>query len=392
MNDGGINQLLATDGDGVLSWTSVAGAGGLDASGSSANYISKFIDADTLTNSVIYETGGKIGIGTTAPSQLFQVNNSGANAFVVTSGGNVGIGATSPGQKLSVNGTFGIIETGASPQYYTIFQGGDQGGDITYTLPVDDGGPSQVLTSNGTGTLTWESVTGVGGIDGTGQANYAAYWLDADTLTNEQYLSVSRGGSGTGTFTANNLLKGNGTSAFSSSIIYDSGTNVGIGTTDPQAKLDVAGDLRVQTLAGGATNTVVTHASGVLQTQTIDSRVWGSSLADGTGQAGYAAYWSDANTLTNEQYLSVTRGGTGTGTFATGGVLYGNATGAIQTTLQGTSGQVLVASDAQLPVFRTLSGDVTINYLGETTITSDAVALRTTPPETMSAPSPTARA
>lgn len=47
---------------------------------------------------------GNVGIGTTGPSQLFQVNPSGSSAFVVTSGGNVGIGFTTPANPLSVTG------------------------------------------------------------------------------------------------------------------------------------------------------------------------------------------------------------------------------------------------------------------------------------------------
>jgi len=83
---------------------------------------------------------------------------------------------------------------------------------------------------------------------------------------------------------------------------------VGVGTTAPAHKLDVNGDLRVSTLAAGSTDTVVTHNAGVLQTRNIDSRVWGSTLVDGSGTANYVARWSDANTLTT-------------------GVLYDNGTG-----------------------------------------------------------------
>ncbi len=59
-------------------------------------------------------------------------------------------------------------------------------------------------------------------------------------LTNS--LTVSSGGTGANTFSANYVLKGNGTSALSSSIIYDNGTNVGIGTTSPGAKLQINAD------------------------------------------------------------------------------------------------------------------------------------------------------
>lgn len=46
-----------------------------------------------------------VGIGTTAPSQIFQVNTSGTSSFVVTSGGNAGIGTTAPAGKFDITDT-----------------------------------------------------------------------------------------------------------------------------------------------------------------------------------------------------------------------------------------------------------------------------------------------
>jgi hypothetical protein len=52
-------------------------------------------------------------------------------------------------------------------------------------------------------------------------------------------LSVAQGGTGANTLTSGYLVKGNGTSAASASVVYDNGTNVGIGTATPGAKLTV---------------------------------------------------------------------------------------------------------------------------------------------------------
>ncbi|MFA5871982.1 MAG: hypothetical protein WC858_04690, partial [Parcubacteria group bacterium] len=78
-------------------------------------------------------------------------------------------------------------------------------------------------------------------VTGTGTENYVAVWGAGNSLTSQQYLNVAQGGTGAGTFSSNYLLKGNGTSALSSSVIYDDGTNVGIGTTSPTEKLVVSG-------------------------------------------------------------------------------------------------------------------------------------------------------
>ena len=62
------------------------------------------------------------------------------------------------------------------------------------------GTSGQVLSSTGTAT-DWVSLSEISGVDGSGTANYLAKWADGDSITN--------------------------------SVIYDNGTNVGIGTTSP---------------------------------------------------------------------------------------------------------------------------------------------------------------
>ena len=54
-------------------------------------------------------------------------------------------------------------------------------------------------------------------------------------------LGVTNGGTGATTLTSGYLVKGNGTSAVSASVVYDTGTNVGIGTASPATLLDVNG-------------------------------------------------------------------------------------------------------------------------------------------------------
>ena len=73
-------------------------------------------------------------------------------------------------------------------------------------------------------------------------------------------LGVAKGGTGASSFTAGYHLKGNGTSAISASVIYDDGTNVGVGTSAPSGKLDVTA-----TNAGGTTYSYFQNngASGV---------------------------------------------------------------------------------------------------------------------------------
>jgi hypothetical protein len=58
-------KVLTSDANGVGTWQ--AAAGGMGGSGT-ANYVPKFTASTTLANSAIYETGSRIGIGTTTPN------------------------------------------------------------------------------------------------------------------------------------------------------------------------------------------------------------------------------------------------------------------------------------------------------------------------------------
>ena len=53
-------------------------------------------------------------------------------------------------------------------------------------------------------------------------------------------LPVANGGTGATSLTSGYLVKGNGTSAVSASVVYDNGTNVGIGTSSPQALFTIS--------------------------------------------------------------------------------------------------------------------------------------------------------
>jgi hypothetical protein len=147
-------------------------------------------------------------------------------ALVVKNSGKVGIGTTTPGQKLTVEGTLGLLEGGSAPTYHTILQGGDQTGDVTYTLPV--AAPTangQVLSGTTAGVLSWSAPSadwanpgaiGSGSansgkfteIQATGQA-YSGYKGDNTTLVIDWGLGNSQvTNAAPGTFSFSNMKDG----------------------------------------------------------------------------------------------------------------------------------------------------------------------------------------
>lgn len=89
-------------------------------------------------------------------------------------------------KRLRVGGTLAIREGGSNPTYYTIFQGSDQSADIIYTLPPNAGSVNYVLTTDGSGNLTWQSISGggIGGVTGSGTTNRLTKWTGTSSLGN----------------------------------------------------------------------------------------------------------------------------------------------------------------------------------------------------------------
>lgn len=175
------------------------------------------VDTDTLH---VDATNNRVGIGTTSPQKPLHVQSANdapirvestdattgilfvdpdsSNALYYVGSGDyfytsakLGIGTTNPSQELHVVGNFRL--TGE-------FVDSNNSGGLS----------GQILSSTGTGT-DWVSLSEIQGVDGTGTANYLAKWSDIDTITD--------------------------------SVVYDDGTNVGIGTTSPATKLHITGDI-----------------------------------------------------------------------------------------------------------------------------------------------------
>ena len=115
--DGGSGQFLSTNGSGVLSWATASG-GGTPA----------------------------------APPNSIQFNSSsafGGSANLTWDGTNVQIGST---------GALRFADTDSS-NYVAFKSPGTVATNVTWTLPATDGSGGQVLSTNGSGTLSWATAT-----------------------------------------------------------------------------------------------------------------------------------------------------------------------------------------------------------------------------------------
>lgn len=153
---------------------------------------------------------------------------------------------------------------------------------------------------------------------------------------------------------------GNSTNDFS--INYSTG-NIILATTT------VSGPLTINTSCTGA-NALQTDGNGKITCVAMTGGTGGGLT--GSGSANQVAIWnSNATGLTSEANLAVSRGGTGAGTFTSGGILFGNGTSAISASAVLTNGQLLIGDGSGAPTLGTLtagSGVTITNAAGSITV------------------------
>jgi len=156
------------------------------------------------------------------------------NVMTLTSSGNVGIGTTGPAYKLDIAGALRLqpssAPTGANGVIYY---------DSTANkFKCYEGG-------------VWKDCISAGGIGGSGTTNYLAKWTGSTTLGN--------------------------------SLIYDNGTNVGIGTTSPGAKLHVASGL-IETGARSVKQGLsFVDSCGTTRVTSVHNGIWAPDYSTGCG-------------------------------------------------------------------------------------------------------------
>ena len=216
---------------------------------------------------LIYCDGTNVALGVTVTtttaggsSGQVQYNSGGSLAgsanLTYDGTGNLVLGATLVG-RLDVRNAFRLY--GATSGYvgWTVPAAA---GSTTYTWPNADGTSGQVLTTNGTGTLSWTTVSGGGG--GAGVSSFSAGTTGLTPVAASSgavvlggTLEVANGGTGQTTFTNGQLLIGNSTGNTLTKSTLTAGTGISI--------TNGSGTITITSLLGQPIVNIVTGTSQI---------------------------------------------------------------------------------------------------------------------------------
>ena len=220
-------------------WSEISG---VDGSGTT-NYVAKWSDTDTITDSVIYDNGTNVGIGTTTPGARLEVKSAAPNTFFAdfissTGSGSAKIYENSNSHPLlymaDATGTTTIVLNSSGVSYLTsgnIIIGGtaDNGNllQVQGTGYFDDNvgigisSPSQKLHVSGNARVTGAYYDSSNGPGTSGQ-------VLSSTATGTSWIDAAGGGGGSSTVYRQTFSGDNSTTVFtlSSAILDEANTQV----------------------------------------------------------------------------------------------------------------------------------------------------------------------
>jgi hypothetical protein len=183
------NNVLSDSGTAITSLVSGSGT---------TNYLPKFTGSTALGNSIIYDNGTAVGIGTTSPASKLHVSGgSDYNALFSSDSGRSGLAITQPGTS-TVRGSALVLSSDNSFRLGTASY---------YHVVMNTDGSTQVLDTSGNSTIKFTAAGNVGintvspggklDVNTAGSSGWdrfvvtnTAYWGDGST----QYITIGAGG------------------------------------------------------------------------------------------------------------------------------------------------------------------------------------------------------
>lgn len=272
-------------------------------------------------------------------------------------------------------GELQLLELAANGVHYVGFKAPDSiATNKVWVLPAADGSANHFMKTDGAGNLAFAQVTasmiGSGAaltkVDDTnvtltlgGTPTTALLAATSITVGWSGLLSVARGGTGISTVTQYAVAVGGATTHGWTNVGTAGQILIAQSAANP-AFTSVTGDVTIT--AGGVTAVGANKITNAMFRQSVALSVVGNAT-NATANVADIAAGSDFQILRRSgtaiafgsidlsqsgavgtSLLGVANGGTGVGTLATNGVLYGNGTGVVQVTTQGGANTVLVAN------------------------------------------------
>ncbi len=310
---------ICITGGNCLSTVSGGGGGGNITGGGTANYIAKWSNGTNLGDSIIYDDGTYVGIGTASPSTTFSVAehmtfNDTNRLLTITNTGNLGgINLAGSNTRIYFQGIRAIEGTATSSGTLDLGEGYSSGsvritGGADFIVDTDtlfvDAGTNNV----GIGTASPSSYNadannlvineaGQAGLTiSTGTTNKGSIYFADGTTGNEAYRGrVSYYQGVEGDIAADTLAFG---TAGTLKMFIDSAGDVGIGTDSPNGKLDIVSD----TPANKHYNQLVLYDSSAQAAGVGGGIAFGGKYTDAGAYTEWAAITGEKDDSTTGNY------------------------------------------------------------------------------------------